>query len=500
MVAEHGLTKMTRRLIALPFLVLTLVLPVFSAAANAQQKDPEKSFPNVVMVEGKLEGTTRFGAGIVVGARAGRLYVATANHVVRAGRSGEASDITVQFRFLPGEKFPARLLDSRSKDLDLAVLSVNTQSANIPLDQFNFNILGKSTELKRGSDVYPLGNPRSVNWGVSLKPEKVDKTRVAEIAFQSSYIQPGHSGGALLDDCGDIVGLIIKDSVPNGVAIRIESVLEALRQWNYPINMKATGSCTAPPAGQTAAAGRGAQQTGSGGGTTLDNNINSPVPLGYGRSALYRLSGPSMYGLFTFVPESQGLHTISAVSEPSRLDVAWTIFENAEDPESILECDTDALQRGIETCQVNLRRGRMYYLAVSNLTGDEVGEPAEALDFTVTVSAEPGGASFSDSQGETGSINIAYTPDQAGCSLNIAIQLEKNNRTITPAGNYFTVHSLLMGQENYSIYGNITCAVLGFSCIASGADTLYLEDGGTYNVVWQEAAPGMCGIGMFDLQ
>ena len=114
---------------------------------------------------------------------------------------------------------------------------------------------------------------------------------------------------------------------------------------------------------------------------------------------------------------------------------------------------------------------------------------------------EPGGAgTVTGRPGQTGSINIAYVPDQAGCSLNIAIQLERNNRVINPTGNFFTVGSLMMGQENYTIYGNIACAMLGFSCIASGADTLYLEDGATYNVVWQEAGPGMCGIGLFDLQ
>ena len=286
------------------------------------------------------------------------------------------------------------------------------------------------------------------------------------------------------------------------MATRIESVLEALRGWNYPIDMKATGGCkTAPPIRSSAPSENPATpRAGAGAGQLLDNNVNAPVQLGYGTSARYRLNGPSRFGVFTFIPESHGPHSISAVSEPNHIDLGWQLYTSFDLDTPIQECDNDVPQRGTETCQVNLQAGQLYYLGVSNITGDEPGEPAEPLDFTVTISAVPGASAPPGSQGGSGTINLAYIPDQAGCGLNIAIQFERNNRTITPTGNYVTLNGMTLGQENYSIYGNITCPMFGFSCVASGADTLYLEDGGTYNVMWQDAGAGMCGIGLFDLQ
>jgi hypothetical protein len=199
------------------------------------------------MVEGRFEGTSSFGAGIVIGARAGRIYIATANHVVRSGPR-EATDIKVQFHFLPGEKFDARLLSSKNTDLDIAVLSVASTAKQVPENLINFRTLGNPKNLQRGSEVYPLGYPQAQPWGVSVNPEKVDSRKVTRISFQSAYIQQGHSGGALLDSCGDIVGMIVRDRPPNGEAIDIESVLQMLREWNYPVNMEAGDGCAAAPA------------------------------------------------------------------------------------------------------------------------------------------------------------------------------------------------------------------------------------------------------------
>ena len=346
--------------------LMAMLVSVFSVTENswAQKKDLDKSFSTVVMIEGKHQGTTSFGAGIVIGSRAGRIYIATANHVVRSGRTA-ATDIKVQFRFLPGEKYDARLLDTKNTDLDIAVISVTTANANIPATEFNYRVLGDSAQLKRGSDVHPLGYPQAQAWGVALNPEKVDSIKVSEIAFQSSYIQKGHSGGALLDSCGDIVGLIVRDRTPTGEAVRIESVLQELRRWNYPIDMKKTGGC-------------------------------APVTV---------------------------------------------------------------TQQPIENQQ-----------------------PAVVESGT-----------------SQGSINIRYIGDTGNCAVNIVIQLEKNNRFISPTGNFFSVDNLELGDEYYTIIGTIECPLWGASCTASGEDDIFLEDGQIYDIVWENADFGECDIGLFNL-
>ena len=223
-------------------LLLAMLLGLFGLmnTAWAQTRNPDKSFPMVVMIQSQLG----FGAGIVIGSRAGHIYIATAGHVVKSGPT-VAKDIEVQFSFMP-EKYPAEVLTHATTKLDLTVISVTTTGGEkFPFSNFNFNVLGDSAQLERRSDVHALGNPGHKRWGVGLNPDKVDTIKSSEITFQSSYIQKGHSGGALLDSCGDIVGLLVRDSPPNGEALRIESVIQELKSWRIPINIKKSGGCVA---------------------------------------------------------------------------------------------------------------------------------------------------------------------------------------------------------------------------------------------------------------
>ena len=60
----------------------------------------------VVMIRCTLDGEPSIGAGILVGMANDRLYVVTANHVVRRGAT-EATDIRLELRGLPGEPVAA---------------------------------------------------------------------------------------------------------------------------------------------------------------------------------------------------------------------------------------------------------------------------------------------------------------------------------------------------------------------------------------------------------
>ncbi len=372
----------------LALLAALTAIVCMAGTASAQAQNLEKSFANVVMIEGKIERQpglpSSFGAGIVIGSRAGRIYIATANHVVRTGGSRPvgATDIKVQFRFLPGEKFPARLLDTRNKSLDLAVLSVKASADAIPPAEFNYKVLGNSGSLKRGSNVHPLGNPANQNWGVSIAPEKVDSIRATEIVFQSSYIQKGHSGGALLDGCGDIVGLIRSDSPPTGKAVRIESILDALREWNYPTDIEASGGCAPSVRTQRPAV----PQTSTPGRAIPVDQDSAPVTLMTGTSEKFVIVQAQGHAIFLFTPEDSAVHKISALSEPDRVDVAWVIVNELGTP--IKECDNDYPSRGTELCAVDLEGGQTYRLVVANLTGDETGEPSEPVVFTITIRPE----------------------------------------------------------------------------------------------------------------
>ena len=75
-----------------------------SAYAQDSNEERRQASKLVVMIKGQLAGGETIGAGIIFGFGNDRLYIVTANHVVRGGRS-EAHDIKLNFRFLPGEWF-----------------------------------------------------------------------------------------------------------------------------------------------------------------------------------------------------------------------------------------------------------------------------------------------------------------------------------------------------------------------------------------------------------
>ncbi len=73
-------------------------------------------------------------------------------------------------------------------------------------------------------------------------------------------MQQGHSGGGLFNENWELVGLIKQDQPPNAVAIRIEAVIDQLKQWGYtvalsraPVTTTTTTTTTTPrlPAGAT---------------------------------------------------------------------------------------------------------------------------------------------------------------------------------------------------------------------------------------------------------
>jgi len=200
--------------------------------------EPEEEAKDlIVMVRCELGGTETYGAGIIVGTRSDRLYIATANHVVRKGIH-DAEDLRVELRSLPGESIEANLLDYADEDLDLAVLNVAGLSQHhISLDGLRFDVLGNAEGLQKQDPVFHVGNRSGYKWRPNLKADLISEVLATELRFESSLIAPGSSGGGLFDERWNLVGLVRADHPPDGVAIRIDRVLERLEGWGYPVDL-----------------------------------------------------------------------------------------------------------------------------------------------------------------------------------------------------------------------------------------------------------------------
>ncbi len=210
-----------------------------------KEKKPEPSFaslafekvrPSLVLVKGMHadaqggEPGLAFGTGVVVEDESG--LILTALHVVRG-----AAEVRVVFH--DGFESQAEVV-SAQPDNDLAVL----KPAVIPDDLMPATLAG-SGHLAPGDDVVAVGNPfgipNSVSVGVvsglgrSFRAPQTGETLQNLIQFDAA-VNPGNSGGPLLDRNGEVVGIVSALLNPTeeeffvgiGFAVTIETASAAL--------------------------------------------------------------------------------------------------------------------------------------------------------------------------------------------------------------------------------------------------------------------------------
>ena len=177
--------------------------------------------PSIVVItapgrDGSREG---LGTGFVVAADG---LIATNLHVI-----GEGRPITVELA--DGKRYTPKFVHAVDRTLDLAVLRIDAKGLT-PLE------LGDSDSLKDGQDVVAIGNPRglkhSVVAGVVSGRRELDGRNMIQIAIP---IEPGNSGGPLLDRAGRVHGILtIKSLVtPNlGFAVPVNALKPLLAKPN----------------------------------------------------------------------------------------------------------------------------------------------------------------------------------------------------------------------------------------------------------------------------
>ena len=139
------------------------------------------------------------GSGVII-SRDG--YIATNNHVVK-----DAVEYTVQLN--NRKRYPAELIGT-DPTTDLALLKINADS--LPVIEF-----GNSDSVKIGEWVLAVGNPFSLQSTVtagivSAKGRNIDILRDQQFRIESfiqtdAVVNPGNSGGALVNTAGQLVGI-----------------------------------------------------------------------------------------------------------------------------------------------------------------------------------------------------------------------------------------------------------------------------------------------------
>ncbi len=168
------------------------------AGLCAQEQELFRGANLVVAITGQIGATPAFGAGIVFARERDRLYIVTANHVVRVGGAA-AEGVAVRLRSWPDKVIPAKLLPQNDAAMDIAVLAIDGLAARgVNVCDLGLDRLAAQDSAKRGEDVYAVGNPNGMAWAMPVRPDAISEVSAGQIVFQSTLLARGHSGGGLL--------------------------------------------------------------------------------------------------------------------------------------------------------------------------------------------------------------------------------------------------------------------------------------------------------------
>jgi TonB family protein len=187
----------------------------------------------VVMIQSVDDERTSNGAGVIFAHQGNRVYILTANHVVRAGLE-QVDRVRVQFKWVPGQWWDAQVLEHEDRELDIAVLSVYAQELEVPVLPWH---LGAHPEILRaGNSLRPIGFPRGSPWFVPQQRHLFHSVTTLHVGSEGE-LDPGNSGGALVSEDWRIVGIVTQADRPNNWSARIDLALARLEKWGYQVNL-----------------------------------------------------------------------------------------------------------------------------------------------------------------------------------------------------------------------------------------------------------------------
>ncbi|NJP40736.1 PDZ domain-containing protein [Oscillospiraceae bacterium HV4-5-C5C] len=256
---------------------------------------------SVVAINTSSSQETYFGTQTVEGAGSGVVvssdgYILTNNHVID---SSTATVVTMS----DGTQYDATIVSTDSVT-DLAIIKIDA-------DNLDYLTFGDSTQLRVGDPVVAIGNPLgelqgTVTSGVISALNRsitVSNTTMSDVIQTDAAINSGNSGGALINQYGQLIGINVAKTSEvgvEGIAFAIPSeVFEPIVQ-----QMLETGTVQRPMLGIT--------------GTDISEDNSYGFPQGILVTAVMDNSPASEAGLTTYDiitdVDGQGINTIEALN------------------------------------------------------------------------------------------------------------------------------------------------------------------------------------------
>lgn len=185
---------MAKKIILFFTLVITLILPVSAQSYSADElvniNVYEKINPAIVSIDANLTDGFSAGTGCVVRSDG---VILTGSHVIEGAKD---IDVTTS----SGKVYKASVLAKMGKNNDLALLKIE------PKQQLKTISFGDSEKIKVGQKVLAIGNP--FGFAGTLTSGIVSRIDYTKGRIQTdAAINPGCSGGPLLNSQGEVIGI-----------------------------------------------------------------------------------------------------------------------------------------------------------------------------------------------------------------------------------------------------------------------------------------------------
>lgn len=144
------------------------------------------------------------GSGVIISQDG---YVVTNNHVIK-----DASELEVTLN--NNKSYKAKLIGTDSK-MDIALLKINAD------EKLPYSTFADSDQVKVGEWVLAVGNPYNLNSTVtagivSAKARNLENNGLQSFIQTDAAVNPGNSGGALVNTRGELIGINTMISSPTG--------------------------------------------------------------------------------------------------------------------------------------------------------------------------------------------------------------------------------------------------------------------------------------------
>ncbi len=179
--------------------ILTFIGFVNTDIANAKAYEPdeqinisvyEKINPAIVAIDAQTDDGISAGTGCIVTSDG---LILTGSHVIDNCKS-------VEVTMYNGQVYKAQVVSKMGKNKDLALLKIKPKS---PLNTIKF---GDSADIKVGQKVLAIGNP--FGFSGTLTQGIISRIDYAKNKIQTdAAINPGCSGGPLLNSSGEVIGI-----------------------------------------------------------------------------------------------------------------------------------------------------------------------------------------------------------------------------------------------------------------------------------------------------